>query len=137
MVVGVFIVYKSIQRISQFHLSKRWKQAEGTLLYKKVAMDNPYAADRAKSYFPYMKYRYRVGRITYVSDSVSNYRELRDFPEEIEVFMEALATPRLIVYYNPKYPSQSLLIADMPLHRKVFWIMMLLLGLGSFAAVFI
>ncbi len=104
-VVGIFMTLISIRKIQQFKLSNTWKTAEGELLYKKVAKDNPYAADRATSYFPYMKYSYQVGRKTYISDTVANYRELRDFPEEIDELMERMSSSALKVYYNPKDPS--------------------------------
>ncbi len=135
--VGAVLIYMSIPRITQFKLSAAWKTVEGELLYTKVAVENPFAADRAKSYFPYMKYSYKVGRKTYVSDRVANYRELRDFPEEVEALMKQMSTPVLRVYYNPKKHSESLLIADMPLHRKIFWIFIFLLGCSSLAAVII
>lgn len=132
--VGIVLTYISIQKFNQFTLSNTWKIVDGELLYKKVTVDNPYAADRAKSYFPYIKYSYTVERKTYVSDTVANYRELRDFPEEIDELMQLMSTPILKVYYNPKDPSESLLIADMPLHRKIFWIFIFLLGCSSFVA---
>jgi len=131
--IGGGMTVLSLYRIRQFRLSARWQTTTGTLLYKKVAIDNPAAADRGRSYFPYIKYRYAVGSREYYSDSVGNYRELRDFPEEIEEWMEQLATPSLRVYYNPEKPSQSLLIADMPLHRRLFWIFIFVLGCSSVA----
>jgi len=133
-IVGIFMIYISTQKIFQFKLSGSWKTVEGELLYSKVAIDNPYARDLLKSYFPYMKYSYTVGRKTYFSDKVANYRELRDYPEEIEEMITQMTTPKLTVYYNPKNPEKSLLIADMPLHRKLFWIFMLLMGVGAFWA---
>jgi len=129
--IGIPMTYKSIQRIRQFSLSDRWKTVTGELLYKKVAIDNPFAADRAKSYFPYMKYSYKVDSKTYVSDTVANYRELRDFPEEIEEYMEQLTRASLKVHYNPEKHAESLLVADMPLHRKIFWIFIFILGFSS------
>lgn len=129
-VAGGIMVYISVIRIDQFKLSHRWKKIEGKLLHKKVVIDNPYAErDYVKSYFPYMKYSYSVEGRVYVSDKVANYRELRDFPEEIEEMMESLSIPDLIVYFNPKKPSESLLIPDLPVHRKIFWIFIFLLGL--------
>jgi len=135
--VGVVMIYMSISKVTQFKLSTTWKTVDGELLYKKVAVDNPFAADRATSYFPYMKYSYKIGRKTYVSDIVANYRELRSFPEEIEDLMKQMSTPVLRVYYNPKKHSESLLIADMPLHRKIYWIFIFLLGCSSIASVMI
>lgn len=128
-ILGIALIYYSVKKLTLFNLSQKWENTEGTLLYKKVAIDNPYAREMVWSYFPYIKYSFNVKGRTYTSDHVAYYRELKSKPEQIETFISKLSEPNLIVYYNPQNPNESVLIPDMPLHRKIFWYFFLLIGI--------
>ena len=130
-VLGIALIYFSAKKITHFNLIQKWKNTDGTLLYKKVAIDNPYAREMVWSYFPYIKYSFNVKGRTYTSDHVAYYRELKSKPEQIENFISELTEPNLTVYYNPQNPNESVLIPNMPLHRKIFWYFFLLIGISS------
>jgi len=126
--VGIGLIYISIIRIRKFNLARKWKTTDGELLYKKVAIDNPYARELVRSYFPYIKYCYSVQGRTYVSDTVAYYRELKSSEHQVEKLINKMTTSGFKVYYNPDKLEESVLIANIPLHRKVFWIFIFLLG---------
>jgi len=136
-ILGLVFVYFSIKKILLFNLSKKWKNTEGEVLYTKVAIDNPYAREMVWSYFPYIKYSFNVKGRIYTSDHVAYYRELRSRPQQIETFLSNLSEPNLTVYYNPQNPKESVLIPDMPLHRKLFWYFFLFIGISSLTISFI
>lgn len=129
LILGIALIYYSAKKLTLFNLSQKWENTEGTLLYKKAAIDNPYARELVWSYFPYIKYSFNVKGRTYTSDHVAYYRELKNKPEQIETFISELSEPSLTVYYNPQNPNESVLIPDMPLHRKLFWYFFLLIGI--------
>ncbi|MBN2892325.1 MAG: DUF3592 domain-containing protein [Bacteroidales bacterium] len=126
--VGMGLLYISINKMRRFNLVTKWKITDGELLNKKVAIDNPYAREFVRSYFPYIKYSYPVHGKTYISDSVAHYRELKSSEQEIEKLMDKMTASGLKVYFNPNRPEESVLIANIPLHRKLFWLFIFFLG---------
>ena len=135
--IAIALIYVSFKKIQNFDLSKKWKTCQGTLLYTRVGVDNPYAQELVRSYYPYIKYSYIVKKNTYISEKVGHYRELRSSKEEIEKLIDQLTSSGVQVYYNPHKVTQSVLLPIMPLHRRIFWIFLLLLGLVALLISFI
>jgi len=79
--IAIALIYVSFKKIQNFDLSKKWKTCQGTLLYTRVGVDNPYAQELVRSYYPYIKYSYIVKKNTYISEKVGHYRELRSSKE--------------------------------------------------------
>jgi len=131
LILGIVLILMSLRRLFKSSLQDRWKMTDGTLLYRKVAIDNPQARKMVWSYYPYIRYSYKVNTRVFSSDHVAYYRELRSKPEDIEKLIDDL-TASLKVYYNPQNPKESVLIANLPLRRKIFWYFFLLIGLFSF-----
>jgi hypothetical protein len=136
-IVGFVLIFLSAKKLLRSDVRKSWYKTQGEVLYHKAAIDNPYASEHVRSYFPYIRYSYKVKNRLYKSDKVAEYRELKDYPEEIEYLINSISRPELNVYYNPKKPDQSLLIPNLPLHRLIYWIFLVMIGIGSLVTAFI
>ncbi len=131
MLIGIITLYLSVKKLSDVNKALKWNRTEGRLLYQKVKCDNPHAQEMARSYYPYIKYEYEVKGKIYTSDNVAYYRELNDTISETEEYIKTISQPILNVYFNPNEHGESVLVPNLPLHRKIFWYFFVLLGTSS------
>ena len=129
--IGVISLYLSLKKLSNVNKALKWNKTRGKVLYQKVKCDNPHAQEMARSYYPYIKYEYEVKGTIFTSDNVAFYRELNDTIDKTEEYIKTISQPFLNVYFNPNAYEESVLVPNLPLHRKVFWCFFVLLGISS------
>ena len=129
--IGIISLYLSLKKLSNVNKALKWNKTRGRLLYQKVKCDNPHAQEMVRSYYPFIKYEYEVKGKIYTSENVAFYRELNDTKDETEEYIKTISQPFLNVYFNPNAYEESILVPNLPLHRKIFWYFFVLLGTSS------